>query len=441
MRHINRKQQQGAVIITVCLLMLFLLGFIGFALDFGRLFVVKSELQTAMDSCALAAAQELNSQPTAIDRARAAGVTAGNLNNVDFQSANWSGQAKLVAAEITFKDASYADTTSPTVATYVQCQHLQSGTKMWLMHMLGVFSGNTTVFPTTRAVVANAVATRASAQTSCPVPLALKPVAGGTAANNYGFTPGQWIKLLMGAGAATNGEIGWANLDGSNSASETVAEMDGSCGTEVGDTLGTPGVQATVADVWNYRFGIYKNNVSPGTPATHNPDYSGYAYTTTNWPRSPTECAGIPGTLPCKAYFGAKPPGAHATAENFDTKRAKFASCSDDIADKATCEAITGLNLNPGGFKDIAAPGAAATGGHHQYGRDRRTVVVPVVNGAMVVVDWACMLLLQPITSDAGGMLPNWLEFLGLAGATGVPCTTNGMPGGTVGPLVPTLVR
>ena len=59
----GRHRQQGAVIITVALLTLFLLGFIGFALDFGRLFVVKSELQTAMDSCALAAAQELDLQP------------------------------------------------------------------------------------------------------------------------------------------------------------------------------------------------------------------------------------------------------------------------------------------------------------------------------------------------------------------------------------------
>ena len=65
MRHATRRSQRGAVIITVCLLMLFLLGFIGFALDFGRLFVVKSELQTAMDSCALAAAQELDLQPDA----------------------------------------------------------------------------------------------------------------------------------------------------------------------------------------------------------------------------------------------------------------------------------------------------------------------------------------------------------------------------------------
>src|SRR4051794_25902157 len=94
----KRRNQHGAVIVTVALLMLFLLGFIGIALDFGKLFVVKSELQTAMDSCALAAAQELDLQPSigggpsALDRARSAGRTAGNLNAVNFQSTSWSGK-------------------------------------------------------------------------------------------------------------------------------------------------------------------------------------------------------------------------------------------------------------------------------------------------------------------------------------------------------------
>ena len=84
MRRATRLQQQGAVIVTVCMLLLFLLGFIGIGLDFGKLFVVKGELQTAMDSCALAAAQELDLQPTAIARATSAGRTAGNLNRVNF---------------------------------------------------------------------------------------------------------------------------------------------------------------------------------------------------------------------------------------------------------------------------------------------------------------------------------------------------------------------
>lgn len=52
---VNRHRQDGAVIVTVALVLLFLLGFMAIALDFGHLFVVKTELQTAMDSCALAA--------------------------------------------------------------------------------------------------------------------------------------------------------------------------------------------------------------------------------------------------------------------------------------------------------------------------------------------------------------------------------------------------
>ena len=49
--------------VTVAFALLFLLGFMGVALDFGHLFVVKTELQTASDSCALAAAQELDGAP------------------------------------------------------------------------------------------------------------------------------------------------------------------------------------------------------------------------------------------------------------------------------------------------------------------------------------------------------------------------------------------
>jgi Flp pilus assembly protein TadG len=427
---VHRHRQKGAVIITVALLMFFLLGFMAFALDFGKLFVVKSELQTAMDSCALAAAQELDSLPTSIDRARSAGLTAGNLNAVNFQSPTWSGQGQLVAADITFRSADYTATTNPSIAQYAQCQHVQAGVQMWLLKAMSIVTGDTTLFPGTHNVMASAVATRASSQTACPIPLALKPKVGGTAANSYGFVAGEWVTLLMGAGEATNGEIGWANLDGTNSASETVAEMNGKCGSEVGDTLGTPGVQAAVADVWNYRFGIYRNGVSPGTPATHNPDYSGYAYTALNWPSR------------FDAYYGSLGSGgADPTADSFDNKRAAFASCDDDGTRMRgggghSCESITGLDLNS--FQDLAVPGTAAVGGHKTHGRDRRTVVVPVVNGSNSIIDWSCMLMLQPLSIP---MVAVQLEFIGLAGQPGIPCVTNGMPGGWSGPLVPQLVR
>jgi len=243
------------MILTAALTLLFLLGFMGIALDFGHLFVVKTELQTAMDSCALAAAQELDGQTGARARAQSAGRTAGNMNRVNMQSATWSGQGQLANADITFRDAAYAATVSDAAARYAQCQRTQPNITVWLMKAMGAFAGDTAGNPNVRSVMASAVATRASAQTTCPIPVALKPKAGGTAPN-YGFAVGEWVTLIQSQNAAAGGEIGWVNLDGSNSASETEAELNGRCGTRVGDNLGTPGVQTSVADVWNGRFGI-----------------------------------------------------------------------------------------------------------------------------------------------------------------------------------------
>jgi Flp pilus assembly protein TadG len=420
--HTPGHRQRGAMIITAALVLLFLLGFMGIALDFGHLFVVKTELQTAVDSCALSAARELDGQSTALTRAVSAGQTAGNANRVNMQSSTWSGQGKIVTADITFRDSAYALTTTPAVARYAQCTHTQANVNIWLMKAMGAFSGDTAGNPATRSVAASAVATRASAQTTCPIPVAMKPKPGGTAPN-YGFAVGEWVPLIQAQNAATGGQIGWANLDGSNSASETEAELNGRCGTRVGDTLGTPGVQTSVADVWNQRFGIYKNT---GDPSVGRPDYTGYAYTSSNWPTQ------------FNAYNGAPGAGADATAQNFVTKRAAFASCADTgtkVKGANSCESITGLSLNS--FQKLANPGNVA-GGHMQYGFDRRIVTVPVIDGSNHVIDYACMLMLQPLSIP---MTDTVLEFRGNAGAAGSPCTTSGLAGGSAGPLVPVLVR
>jgi hypothetical protein len=414
-------RQRGAMIITTALALLFLLGFMGIALDFGHLFVVKTELQTAVDSCALAAARELDKQATAITRAQSAGQSAGNVNRVNMQSATWSGEGQIVVADITFRDAAYAATTDPLVATYAQCVHTQPNIKMWLMQAMGAFSGDTAGNPATRNVAASAVATRASAQTTCPIPVGVKPKPG-MGAPNYGFAVGEWVKLIQSQAGAAGGEIGWANLDGSNSASETESEMNNHCGTKVGDVLGTPGVQTSIVDVWNQRFGIYKNT---GNPSTERPDYTGYSYTALSWPAQ------------FNAYDGPAP-GSPAISQNFLTKRAAFASCADtgtNVKGANGCEAITGLSLNS--FQKLAAPGNVA-GGHMQYGADRRIVTAPIIDGAGHVIDYACLLMLQPLSIP---MSDTWLEFRGNAGAVNSPCTTSGLAGGAAGPLVPVLVR
>jgi hypothetical protein len=434
---VGRRRQKGAVIITVALLMLFMLGFMGFALDLSRLFVVKSELQTAMDSCALSAAQELDGLPDALDRARSTGLTAGNLNRVNFQSDTWSGQGQLTNGEITFLAADLSTAASPAVAKYVECRHVQPSVQMWLLQAMGTFFSNPGAFPNNQNVMARAVATRGSSQSTCPVPLALRPrttgcAGGNCGAPNYGFAPGDWVTLLMGQGAAQGGEIGWANLDGTNSASETEREMLGSCGTRVGDTLGTPGVQSSIADAWNFRFGIYKNT---GNPAVNRPDETGYIYTGTNWPNQRNAFNGSPGTDPT------------GTADHFVNKRLAKASCANNDPRTnnqaiAVCEALSGVSLNS--FQKVAAPGTTVSGGHLQYGISRRIVLVPVVNTSSRVIDYACMLMLQPLSIPMTNVQLEFIDNPGAPRAPGQPaspCTTTGIPGGVAGPLVPVLVR
>lgn len=421
----SHQRQQGAVIITVALMLLFLLGFMGLALDFGHMFVVKTELQTAMDSCALAAAQELDGSGTAITRGKNAGLTAGNLNRVNMQSATWSGQGQLVTTEVTFKDAAYAATTVPANARYAQCQHVQPAINVWLLKILGADSGNAASFPATQTVAASAVATRASAQSTCPIPVAIRPKAGGTAPN-YGFQVGEWV-TVYGSRTPNSGEMGWYNLDGSTNASETKNELSegARCGTRVGDTLGTPGAQTTVDSPWNYRFGIYKN--SDYDPSVNHPDFTGYSYTATNWKNA----------VPQNAYSGAPAAGSDPTAANYQTKAAAFASFDDTGTSlKAGSTIVFGNQNQLNSFKSLATPGAG--GQHALYGYSRRLVTVPVVDASGKVIDYACMFMLHPLSgpSDDGH-----LEFRGNSGNVGVPCTTNGLAGGTAGPLVPVLVR
>lgn len=400
--HNPRRQQHGAIIVTAALALLLLLGFMGIALDFGRLFIVRTELQTALDSCALAAARELNKQPDAISRAVSAGAAAGNLNGVNLQSANWSGQGQITAADISFRDASYLSTTSATAAVYSQCTHTQSNIGIWLLKALGAFSGDSTSFPATANVGAYAVATRASAQSACPIPVALQAKTPGATKPDYGYTAGDWLTLL--AKSSGGSTFGWANLDGSNSASETANELNGFCGSKLGDTLGTPGVQASIVEIWNYRFGIYKNSSGP---SVGRPDYTGYIYNTSTWTAGRSAYNGSSGSTP-----------------NFLAQRLAFTPCGNNPSQ---------CGQQGGGFSSVATSAQLKT-----YGADRRIVTVPIVNTSRKVVDFACMLMLEPMAIPVDDV---HLEYLGNASATGSPCTTSGLAGGSAGPLVPVLVR
>ena len=68
----NLRKQQGAILVLSALLVVLLLGVAAFALDLGRLHVLKSEMQNAADTAARAGAMELDRRDGARNRAVAA---------------------------------------------------------------------------------------------------------------------------------------------------------------------------------------------------------------------------------------------------------------------------------------------------------------------------------------------------------------------------------
>lgn len=162
----------------------------------------------------------------------------------------------------------------------------------------------------------------------------------------------------------------------------------------------------SIADVWNARFGIYKDT---DTPQKSQPDFTGFVFNAKTWPAK-------------KQAFDHN----NSITNDFMEQRAKFSHCGASVK---TCESASGLKLN--------AKTMASAAELRQYGGNRRIAPVPVVDGANKVVDFACMLMLQPIETP---MADVQLEYLGNASEPGSPCIASGLPGGSAGPLVPVLV-
>ncbi|SRR5579885_1740926 len=84
-----RKMNRGFVLVTTALCIIGLLGALGLAVDLGRVFITKSELQVYVDSAALAATMELDGTSDGIARARA--QAAANTNTWNLATTQVSG--------------------------------------------------------------------------------------------------------------------------------------------------------------------------------------------------------------------------------------------------------------------------------------------------------------------------------------------------------------
>lgn len=406
--HTSGHRQSGAVIVTVALVLLFLLGFMGIALDFGRLFIVKTELQTALDSCALSAAQELDGASDALTRATSAGKTAADLNKINFQ-----GTATGIAqADIVFSDSligTYSHTFTPVAnARYAKCLHTKSGIAPWILHALSAFSGNGT-YGASQSVAAVAVATRAPSQTNCLVPVG---ICQKSATPGWGFSRGEWIEGVTNSNDdVESGQFRWVDFTGAGGGAREVKDLltsSGQCGlpgmeTDVGKAGKTNGAVAA----WNTRFGIYQGSLNAATAV---PDQTGYAW------YADSAAVVKPGR-----YDDPGPNG-------FAAKRNAFAPYEGDNKNPDT------MNLKTqGNFSST----------DYTKGANRRVVTTAVVDCPSITLKgFACMLMLHPLEKNASGKNSKmWLEFIGDAESPGSPCATAGLAGGTSGPKVPTLVQ
>lgn len=69
------RSEKGFVLIATCIAMLVLLAVAGLAVDLGRMYVIKSELQAFADAAALSEAREIDGSDAGNKRARNAAVS------------------------------------------------------------------------------------------------------------------------------------------------------------------------------------------------------------------------------------------------------------------------------------------------------------------------------------------------------------------------------
>ena len=223
------QKARGAILIMAALILVLLIGVAAFALDLGRLFVLRTEMQNAVDAAVLSAAAELDGEAGALDDARSAanqemlnhlahfsnqGELLLNLQETDFTFYSWIGSSVDTLDPPDPCDDADSDgkcqTTSADNASYVKIElnpaladNQRYGIDLYFLPALSVFGINTATTASTR------VAALAGSHTQiCNFP----PMIVCYPAD---LNPGQMVvlKTHSGGGAWTGGEFGWTIPD------------------------------------------------------------------------------------------------------------------------------------------------------------------------------------------------------------------------------------
>lgn len=380
--------QQGAISVLAGLMIVLLIGFAGLAVDIGQAIVQRNEVQAAADSCALAAALELNGGSDAPARAASAGAFLSGRNRQRFQAAS----ALLPAASVTFSSQPSgpfvaAGSISGANAVYVRCSGSISGVASQFMAATGISNFQ---------VRASATAGNVPSMATCSAPMALASRGTGT---NFGFTPGDVASL------GTQFFFAYVTDDGSGANGDLSIAFTtyGVCNvsTQPGRLVTIAPTSTNIREAWNSRFGVYQRVSPTYSVANATPDLSGHGYSTGTPPFYPDYLA------------------------NQVPQRTPFTGSIPSYAADPNVNRLYG-------------------------GSYRRLTIMPVINCAGVtcangsaypLVGWACVLMLAPVRADElqQGLR---IEYVSNASAVTTPCRAPGVPGGpgSIGPRVPTLV-
>lgn len=405
----GRNRQNGAVAIIVALSLPVLIGMAGLALDLGKLYVTKTELQNASDACALAAAVELDGTVTQFTKAESAGIAVGKLNRSYFQSTAVEFAVDDAVKYATSLNGSYLTKTaalgSGTPANYkfVQCTADHTDIPNYLVPVLNVLG---LTVASSSNVAATAVASNRPGQSTCALPIG---ICSSSVPNS---TPvGTWLPGILSGGAGVSGSYRWVDFSAPNGgASELAAILNGSkpqaCNLDpISEDVEQMGAISSLKDDYNTRFGIEKGS------AKGIPDFSGYSYYTNNW----------------STRFGAY--------SNFAARRVN----NDPF------QGVSNSGIQIAGNPTILNQQQLAV-----RGRDRRVAVAPVIdcslfgpgNPTIAVQRYACVFLLHPMKTQGNQNFTMYLEYLGNAQNAG-PCNQSGLAGSPngVGPRVSALVQ
>lgn len=414
------RRQRGAVAIIFGLTVAVLIGFAGLAIDLGRFFVIKSELQNAMDACALAASTQLRPEqdnPNALTRAVAYGSVFLTGGDAIRNKANFQGDGVLKVADLIIEFSNTLGGVYRTIAggadyktaAYVKCTYPLAGLPILFMKVLNPLLN-------TQTVSAMAVATLAPSSSACAIPVGVCKVKDTDANSSppFGLTPGMWLTNPDGPKSQYGtGNFGWIDFTPPSGGTPELAALlkgEGWCSAALDMPVSEAGKKVSLTDEWNSRFGSYRSG-GP-TDAEAPADVTGYSYDASSWP---------PGE---NAYSGAS----GGAAKNYTTASGDYEP----------------LQYSP------PPPYTAYTSAQHREGQlSRRVTVAPVVdctvwnvppgNAMPKIEGWACVLMLAQTFDPTN---PKYgLEYLGLStDPAGTPCATGG-EGGSFGPLVPLLVQ